>query len=225
MDENTAKIVVFGIGDFANQVTFYLKNDSKYEIVAYVVDAEYNKKKTFLGLPIVNFEDVENIYPPYQYSMFVAIGYNKLNTSRELKFQQAKSKGYTLISYVCSRNSFWNDLQIGENCFIMEGNIIMQNVKIGDNVILAINNKIGHDTIIENNCFLASNVMIGGFCVIKQNTFIGLNTVIKDKTIIAEYNILGAAAIILKNTKPHCSYLTKSTPLTPDPNNIIQDLI
>jgi len=219
------KVVIFGVSDFASQVSFYLKQDSDFEIVAYTVDAEYNNEKTFLELAVVDFESVQNIYPPTEYAMFVAIGYHKLNTTRESKFHEAKAKGYQLISYICSRNSFWNDLVVGENCFIMEGNIFMQNVKIADNVIIAVGNKIGHDTVIEENCFITSNVMMGGFCNMNRNTFIGLSTVIKDKTTIAEFNILGAGSIILKNTKPHSSFLTKSTTLTPDPNNLIQDFI
>ena len=219
------KVVIFGISDFASQVSFYLKNDSDFEIVAYTVNAEYNKTETFLDLPVVDFEDVQEKYPPTEYALFIAIGYHKLNKTRETKFNEAKAKGYQLISYICSRNSYWNDLKVGENCFISEGNIFMQNVKIGDNVIIAIGNKIGHDSIIEKNCFITSNVMIGGFCTIKKNTFIGLSAVIKDKITIGEHNILGAGSILLKNTKNGSSFLTKSTPLTPDPTNLIQDFI
>ncbi len=219
------KIVIFGVSDFASQVSSYLKQDSDFEIVAYTVDAEYNKIGAFLDLPVVDFEKVQEIYPPSEYSMFVAIGYHKLNSSRETKFNEAKAKGYQLITYICSRNSYWKDLEIGENCFIMEANVFMQNVKIGDNVIFAIGNKIGHDSVIDSNCFITSNVMIGGFCSLKKNSFIGMSAVIKDKTTIGEFNILGAGSIILKNTRDRSSFLTKSTPLSFDPNNLIQDFI
>ncbi|MEI8274332.1 MAG: hypothetical protein WCG08_17095, partial [Paludibacter sp.] len=165
------KIVIFGVSDFASQVSFYLKQDSDFEIMAYTVDAEYNIEGTFLDLPVVDFEKVQEIYPPAEYGMFVAIGYHKLNSTRETKFNEAKAKGYQLISYICSRNSYWKDLEIGENCFIMEGNVFMQNVKIGNNVIFAICNKIGHDSAIDSNCFITSNVMIGGFCNIQKNSF------------------------------------------------------
>jgi len=225
MEKSLKKVVIFGVSDFASQVSFYLQQDSDYEVVAYAVNAEYNTSKTFLNLPVVDFEEVQQIYPPTEYAMFIAIGYHKLNSTRTTKFNEAKAKGYELISYICSRNSYWNDLKVGENCFIMEGNIFMQNVKIADNVIIAIGNKIGHDSVIEENCFLTSNIMTGGFCTIKKNTFIGLSVVIRDKTTIEDHNILGAGAIILKNTKKNSSYLTKSTPLTPDPNNYIMDFI
>ena len=225
MKNKGQKVVIFGVSDFASQVSFYLKQDSDYEIVGYTVNAEYNTTKTFLDLPVVDFEEVQDKYPPTEYAMFIAVGYHKLNATRTTKFNEAKEKGYQLISYICSRNSYWNDLTVGENCFIMEGNIFMQNVKIADNVILAVGNKIGHDSVIEENCFLTSNIMMGGFCTIKKNTFIGLSTVIRDKTTVEENNILGAGAIILKNTRKGSSYLTKSTPLTPDPNNYIMDFI
>ena len=225
MKTNLKKVVIFGISDFASQVSFYLKQDSDYEVVAYTVNAEYNTKKVFLDLPVVDFEEVQEKYPPAEFAMFIAIGYHKLNATRTTKFKEAKEKGYHLISYLCSRNTYWNDLIFGENCFIMEGNIFMQNVRIADNVIIAIGNKIGHDSVIEENCFLTSNIMLGGFCTIKRNTFIGLSTVVRDKTTVDEYNILGAGAIILKNTKKRSSYLTTSTPLTPDPNNYIMDFI
>jgi len=225
MKTNLKKVVIFGTSDFASQVSFYLNQDSDFEIVAYTVDAEYNQSKMFLGLPVVDFEEVHAIYPPSEYAMFVAIGYHKLNATRTSKFNEAKAKGYQFISYICSRNSYWNDLIVGENCFIMEGNIFMQSVRIADNVIIAVGNKVGHDSVIEENCFLTSNIMMGGFCTIKRNTFIGLSAVIRDKTTIEEKNILGAGAIILKNTKKGSSYLTVSTPLTPDPNNYIMDFI
>ena len=225
MKANQKKVVIFGTSDFASQVSFYLKQDSDLEIVAYTVDAEYNQSKTFLNLPVVDFEEVQARYPPSEYAMFIAIGYHKLNATRTAKFNEAKAKGYQLISYICSRNSYWNDLTLGENCFIMEGNIFMQSVTIADNVIIAIGNKIGHNSVIGENCFLTSNIMMGGFCTVKKNTFIGLSVVIRDKTTVEENNILGAGAIVLKNTKKGSSYLTVSTPITPDPNNYIMDFI
>ena len=219
------KIVIFGISDFASQVSFYFKNDSNYDIVAYTVDAEFNNTKIFLDLPVVDFEVVQDKYPPEEYEMFIAIGYHKLNKTRENKFIEAKSKGYKLVNFICSKNSVWDDLDIGENCFIMEGNVIQLSVKISDNVIIGVGNRIGHNTIIEENCFLTSGIMIGGFCRINKNSFIGLSSVIRDKTIIEESNILGAGSIILKNTVKNSSYLTTSTPKTKATNSFIMDLI
>jgi sugar O-acyltransferase (sialic acid O-acetyltransferase NeuD family) len=225
MKAKTKKIIVFGTSDFANLVSYYLKNDSNYEIAAYTVDAKFNKEKIFLGMPVINFEEIQEEYPPEEYGMFIAIGYQKLNKTRENKFIAAKAKGYKLISYVSSKNIVWHDFETGENCFIMEGNIIQFSVKIKDNVILGIGNRIGHNVTIEANCFITSGVMIGGYCKIKKNTFIGLNSSIRDKIIIEENNILGAGCIVLKKTEKNSSYLTSSTPKTSADYRFIMGLI
>jgi sugar O-acyltransferase (sialic acid O-acetyltransferase NeuD family) len=219
------KVVVFGISDFASQASFYFKNDSYYDVAAYTVDKEFNNRKSFLGLPVVDFDVILEKYPPEQFAMFIAIGYNKLNKTRENKFNEAKAKGYKLVSYICSKNIFWPDLEIGENCFIMEGNIIQFSVRISDNVVIGIGNQIGHSAIVEENCFITSNVMIGGFSRIKKNTFIGLSSTVRDKVIIEENNILGAGSVILKNTKKNSSYLTSSTLKTKSDNSFIMHLI
>ena len=219
------KIVVFGIGDFANEVSFYFKNDSDYEIEAYTVDSKYKSMETFMDLPVVDFEEIQEKYPPETYGMFIAVGYHKLNKTRENKFIEAKFKGYKLVSYVSSKNIVWNDLKIGDNCFVMEGNIIQMEVKILDNVFIGVGNGIGHNTVIEENCFVTSNVTIGGFCTIHKNTFIGLSATIRDKTVIEENNILGAGSVILKNTKKNCSYLTSTTPKVKIDNQFIMNFI
>jgi sugar O-acyltransferase (sialic acid O-acetyltransferase NeuD family) len=225
MAKKTRKVVVFGNSDFATQVTSYFKRDSDYEIVAYTVDAAYNKSKEFLGLPVIDFEVVQEQYPPKEYGMFIAIGYHKLNKTRENKFIEAKSKGYELVSYVCSHNITWDELEIGENCFVMEGNIFNGSVKLSNNVIICVGNAIGHNVIIKDNCYLTSGINIGGFCKIKRNAFIGLGSIVRDKTVIEENNILGAGSIILKNTEKDSSYLTASTPKTKGPNSFIMNLI
>ena len=219
------KIVVFGISDFANEVSFYFKNDSDYEVVAYTVDSKYKSKETFLGLPVVDFAEIQEKYPPEIYGMFIAVGYHKLNKTREKKFIEAKLKGYNLVSYVSSKNVVWNDLKIGDNCFVMEGNIIQMEVEILDNVFIGTGNAIGHNTIIKENCFVTSNVMIGGFCVIHKNTFIGLSASIRDKTVIEENNILGVGSIVLKNTEKNSCYLTSTTPKAKVDSRFIKELI
>lgn len=225
MNPHNRRIIIFGTGDFANQVSFYFKNDTNFEIVAYTIDAEFNRGSVFLGLPVINFEEIQIHYPPEEYDMFVAVGYKDLNKSRETKFLEAKSKGYHLISYVCSKNIVWNDLELGENCFIMEGNVIQYSVRILDNVIIGIGNHFGHNVIIEENCFLTSGVTIGGFSKICRNCFIGLNASIRDKIIIEENNILGVGSVLLKSTKKDSVYLTSSTIQTKVDNRLIMKLI
>ena len=56
------EVVIYGIGPFAKLLHYYLTNDSDYEVVAFCADEAYIKEKEFCGLPVVAFEDIENIY-------------------------------------------------------------------------------------------------------------------------------------------------------------------
>ena len=89
--------------------------------------------------------------------MFIAIGYKNMNKIREKFYNEAKSKGYTLLNYLSSKANIFTD-KIGDNCFICEDNTIQPYVKIGKNVILWSGNHIGHHSVIEDHIWICSHV-------------------------------------------------------------------
>ena len=54
------KVIIFGIGDISQIAHLYLSEDTSYEVVAFTMDKEYIKEDTFLGLPVVAFENLED---------------------------------------------------------------------------------------------------------------------------------------------------------------------
>ena len=211
--KSNKKIVIFGPGDFGQVVHFYLTHDSPYKVVAFTAHKDKIKNRELFGLPVIPFEDLEKQYPPSEYSMFIAIPYTNLNQTRAKVFEEAKQKGYQLISYINSRAVVWEDVEIGENCFILENNVIQPYVKIGDDVIIWSGNHIGHHSIIKNHCFIASHVVISGKVTIEPYCFLGVNSTIRDGINIASKNVIGAAAVILKDTKENEVYTNDSTKL------------
>ena len=77
-----SKLVLYGEGNYAEQAFYYFTNDSEYEIVAFTADEAFISKKELLGLAVIPFEQIEDRYPPNEYKMFVAIGYQNLNRLR-----------------------------------------------------------------------------------------------------------------------------------------------
>lgn len=56
------KVILFGLNDFAELAYFYLVNDSEYEVFAFCVNEKYLPlEKVYKGLPVVAFEEIENI--------------------------------------------------------------------------------------------------------------------------------------------------------------------
>ena len=50
--------------------------------------------------------------------------------------EQAKARGYGLISYVSSKATTWPGFACGDNCFILEDNTIQPFATIGNDVVL-----------------------------------------------------------------------------------------
>src|ERR1700674_3388782 len=98
-----AKVIIFGMADFASLAHFYLKYDTRHEVVAFSVSSQYMPSdKSFEGLPVVEFEEVENKYPASDYAFFAPLSPRKMNRLREGIYNQIKAKGYQLMSYVSS---------------------------------------------------------------------------------------------------------------------------
>lgn len=218
------KVIIFGTTDFAEVVNYYLNKDTDYEVVCFTLDKAYIKDNSFNNLPIVEFENIEDVYPPSEYSMFVAIGYNKMNKIREKKYLEAKNKGYKLITYIAPRVSLYDNVEIGDNCFIFEDNTLQPFSKIGNNAILWSGNHLGHHSIIEDNCFITSHVVIAGRVVVRNNTFIGINSTIRDNIIIGKENMIGAGSLILKNTEDYSVFSPEETAKSKVPSNRLRGI-
>ena len=209
------KVVIFGTSVFADLAYFYLKNDSPYDVVAFTVNQNHMSGDDFKGLPVVPFEKIEDLYPSSEYDMFIAVADKKVNKIRAKIFQDAKNKGYHLISYVNSKVTKWEELDIGENCFIFENVVIQPYVKIGNNVIIWSGDHIGHHSEISDHCFITSHVVISGNVKIGPYCFLGVNSTIRDGINIGSECVIGAGSVILKNTKDKEVYSINSTQLSP----------
>ncbi len=209
------KIIIFGTSEFAEVAYFYLTHDSSHDVSAFCVNEEFLTKKELFGLPVVPFEKIESLYPCSEYSFFVAIGYSKVNKVRTKMYEKIKSMGYELISYINSKVTHWEKLDIGENCFILENVVIQPFVKIGNNVIIWSGSHIGHHTEISDHCFITSHVVISGNVKIGPYCFLGVNSTIRDGINIGSECVIGAGSVILKNTKDKEVYSINSTKLLP----------
>ncbi|MGZ3689185.1 MAG: acetyltransferase [Bdellovibrionota bacterium] len=196
------KLVLFGTGEIASLAKFYFTKDSAYEVVAFTADDEFATAKEFEGLPLVPFSQVTSQFPPTQYEMHVALSYRKLNRIRHEKYLAAKKAGYRLASYVCSKSVTWDDLTIGDNCFILENQTIQPTVKIGNNVMIWSGNHLGHGCTVEDNVYMASHICISGHARIGAFTFIGVNAAVRDFATIGSDCFIAMNAAVTRDVKP-----------------------
>lgn len=201
----TRKIVIYGVGSFAEYAAYLFQNDSDFEVVGFCMEDSYLKNNTSIKKNITTFENLENTYSMEDTFIFIAIGNNLI---REKIYNKAKDKGYHFGTYISSKATTWENLIVGENCFIGEGCVIQPFVTIKDNSIILIS-EIGHHCKIGNNtllsvCTLGGNVKVGDF------SYIGMGSVVKQKINIGKKNIIGMGCIIDRSTEPNSVYTSKS---------------
>jgi sugar O-acyltransferase (sialic acid O-acetyltransferase NeuD family) len=207
------KIIIIGTTTNARLAKWYFDNDTDYEVVAFSVNKDFITAASWLGLPVVPFENLEMYFSPSEYFAFVAIGYTKMNKIREKMYREVKAKGFELPNYISSKCSFLTQEQIGDNNLILEDNTIQPFVKIGSNNVFWSGNHIGHDTVIHNHIMITSHVVVSGYCEIKDNCFLGVNSTIHNEVVLEKETLVAAAAIIAKQTIEKGVYLPAQTSL------------
>ena len=215
-------LYIFGNGDMAEVVQYYFNTHSDFKIEAFVVDDEYFKDKFFCEKKVLTTSDFlklnkDNIF------IFVALGYRELNKVREKKYQFFKEKGYKFASYISSKATVLNNENIGENCLVLENNVIQPFVTIGHNVIIWSGNHIGHHSIIEDNVYISSQVVISGRVKVCKNSFIGVNSTFRDNIKVGSFSIFGAGSLISKDTDDFSIYKSDSSIKSKIPSNKIKN--
>lgn len=192
------KLIIYGTGLIAEVADFYFNTDSEYQVEAFTNAAEFITQDDCRGKPLVPFEQIESIYSPADYDIFIALGYNKTNQIRQARYHEAKQKGYVCATYISSRASYY-DTPVGDNCFILEDNTIQPFVTIGNNVTLWSGNHIGHHSRIRDHCFISSHVVVSGNCDIGENCFLGVNATLRDNIKLERFVVIGSGAIVMKS--------------------------
>ncbi len=199
MNKKTKELIIVGLGETADIAYEYFTHDSDYDVVAFSVNEKYIESERHYELPVVPFENLEKVFNPQEYKVYIAISYTQLNRIRKMMYEQVKAKGFTCANYISSKAFVWHNVEIGDNCFIFENNVIQHKVKIGNNVILWSGNHIGHQTQIKDHVYISSHVVISGFCEIGESCFLGVNSSFNDQIKVGEDVITGNGAIVVNN--------------------------
>jgi sugar O-acyltransferase (sialic acid O-acetyltransferase NeuD family) len=201
------KLVIIGDGETAQLAYEYFTHDSSMTVVGFAVEEQFIRADHLCGLPVIPLERLESSFSPNEHAAFVAISYTQLNRVRTRLYEYVKFRGYALASYISSKAFVWHTARIGENCFILENNVVQHGVRIENNVYLWSGNHIGHQTVIHRHTYIASHAVISGFCEIGASCFIGVNAAFNDRIKVANDCIIGSGAVVVRNTEPKKVYV------------------
>lgn len=165
-------IVLFGTGAMAEVIAVYLRAHSDYRIVGYTVDAYFRETDRYDRLPLVAWEELEAHFPPGEVLLLGPLTYRRMNTIRRDRYLEGKARGYGFARFIHPASHIYTD-RIGENCLILEANVIQPFAEIGNNVIIWSANHIGHHVRIGDHCFIASQVGIAGHVTVGPECYLG----------------------------------------------------
>lgn len=207
------KCVIFGTSKIADVLYQTIMSDTKTDIqvVAFCVDKEYKTSDFKFELPVVDFENVQNNYPPSEYDMIIAIGYHDLNRIRKKKFGDSKNKGYELRGYIHSGVDITNDVKIGRNVVILNNVCVGPGSEIGDDTIAFPGSVISHHVIVGNHNWITSGTVIGGNTTVGDCNFFGIGCCIGHNIKIGNLNFVGTQAVITRNTEDYSVYIIPDT--------------
>lgn len=199
-------LLIIGDGEFAEIAYEYFTYDSPYRVIAFAVEKEYLNREILYDLPVVPFEEIQQMYSPDKFKVFVAINSTKLNRPRTRLYNVVKNKGYEVVSYISSKAFVWRNVTIGENTFIFENNVLQHHVEVGNNVIMWSGNHIGHRSVVKDHSFITSHVVVAGGCEIGESCFLGINSSLNDSIKIGKDCFIASGAVVNKNTKEGYMY-------------------
>lgn len=217
-----SKVVLFGTGRGADVAYRFLSKDTDHEIVGFTVDDKYIKAPELRGLPLVPFEEVEKHYPPEDFRLFILLGYQAMNGLRQAKYEAAKTKGYTLESYVASDIFQVEPINVGENCFILDNQSISLDVTIGNNVVAWSSNHIGDLTTIGDHAWLASHVTIAASVKVEANVFLGVGATIATNVRLGAGSFVGAHALVSSDIAPGSVHVASGEPIDVDAHSFMR---
>jgi sugar O-acyltransferase (sialic acid O-acetyltransferase NeuD family) len=206
-----SKVILFGTGRGADVAFRFLRRDSDHEVCGFSTERRYMERDTFHDLPVVAFEDVARRFPPDQYKMLILLGYQRMNGLRAEKYLAAKAKGYEFISYVNSQFYRAEDLQIGENCFILDNQSISLDVKVGNNVVMWSSNHVGDLSTIGDHSWLASHVTVAADVTVRPYCFLGIGATIGNKLTLGQRTLVGANALVASNTEENSVHVAAAS--------------
>lgn len=188
-------VLIYGFHQQAEQLCFYIENEGRAEVDAFVTDREYRTADEVFGKPVVCFEEALERFPPRDYKMAVSFAYQRMIHDREEKCLKSREAGYQLYTFVSQYASVFAR-SVGEGVIIYPGCHIAYGVEIGDGNLFEIGVTVAHHTVIGAWNFFGPSAAVCGDVTIGSHNFIGANATVFSGAILGEDVLVGAAAAV-----------------------------
>ena len=196
------KTIIFGTTHFAKMLYYYISEDGQ-GVSAFTVDGRYITKDLDFPCEVIPFEQLSEVYPPYECEVLPVVGYFDMNDRRKQIFQKIRQAGFKIGSYIHPTACIAKNSKYGDGLIALEQAVIQPFVNLGDGNVLWSNANISHNSEIGNFNWFAPNASLAGDVVVGNNCFFGNNCSVKNGITVGDYTLVGAGSYVRKSTSAH----------------------
>lgn len=193
-----SKVIIFGTSNFSTCLHRILSVEGVHKVLAYTVTREYLNESELEGLPVVAFEDLQDIFNMSECEIALTIGYTNMNDNRKYVYELCKNNKYSIFTYVSTKALVYSN-DIGEGSLIYPGVFIGPYVRIGKCVVLHMQVSVTHHNFIGDYSFFADGTVVGGETTFGNNCFVGMSCIIRNEIKIGNRVFIGAGCVINNN--------------------------
>ncbi len=187
------KLVVFGLGPFADMVVQLFQKQGGRDVVARTVHQAFMPAEWAGTRPLVPFEALAAQFGPAEHDVFVALEHNRLNAARADIVASVRALGYGLASFVSPTANIATGVTFGEHCFVMDGAMAQYGASFGDNCVIHANAffgqncRVGSHNYFGPGFFADRHAWIGSYSVFGSQVRVGESLAISDWTFVKSF--------------------------------------
>jgi UDP-3-O-[3-hydroxymyristoyl] glucosamine N-acyltransferase len=202
MSKNVKPVIVYGTTVIAKMLFFDSADNPDFHIAAFAADPEYVSGDSFLSVPLIPFDQVEQIYSPENFDMIAAVAGSSDMRGHAAYYLRAKAKGYTIRKYVSQRAVVTLGTKMGENSIVFPFAYIGPEGVIEENVIIRQNAYLGHNIGVGSHSFIGVGCQIGGGCKVGSFSYLSIGSTITDHIVLGRETLVGAGSVVINDTLP-----------------------
>lgn len=201
-------LIIVGLSKTASHVYSFVEYHKLFNVIGFAVNEKYKDVDTFCGLPVYGLESLKE-KELGDYSLFLALLWNRLNGDRQRLYDYCKKEGFKLANLISPLAVLRSPIP-GDNCWIHDYVVIQNNSTIESDVAIMGGSLIGANTHIGAHCFFGAQSVLGGGSSVGERTFVGIKATIFDDTTIGQKCIVGACTAVKRNMPDFSKWATAS---------------
>lgn len=192
------KAIIAGAGTYGSVYHHYIKEQGRYDVVAFVDDDAEKIGQNIHGLPVLCSLRNYSVLKDHRIeAVFCPIGDNGV---RGKYLNECRDNGFQTPCFVHDSVIMPSSTQIGQGVYILPGTIIMPFVEINDFVMISMGVKVAHHTVLKEAAFLSTGVNLGAGIIFGTHSFAGIgSTITTGISRVGDYATIGAGTVIIRD--------------------------